>query len=468
MLAISGLLVVGVAVSVYLLDPDLSGLRPSYGSGIDPSLGSQVVRDFLADQDAAAAALSTGDASLLADRLTGNALQDVLQQISGNSSGVTRPTVSFHPESLSVLRAVDPNDPSLIIQVQEDGIKTIVNSFQNAAPSEQTVSFHGTFWMRISNGRYAIADQIIENQPAAPPLVAGIALAALGVLAIGLVAALAFRRRPQPVLAPVAVHPTVQAIASAASLAPSSPPVDEAPFADTIIRTFGGLHITHDGKDWVQALMQRPVTGFVWQRLLVGAIRDPASHPTREELARQVSPALDRETQLKRIRNVIYHGLRELPPPLRDRVLIEAQVLGFKLQGCDVDAIDLIRMSAAVAGRTMLAPTEAERAQRVLDRSDGPFLPDWEKVEDLATDRHPTRTELIKEVRELLLSKRIELALVLADTYLAGGRDGLAIGVLEPVLRDRPNRKDLADRLAAAYRSAGREAEAEALAARFA
>src|SRR5205823_5677401 len=132
-----------------------------------------------------------------------------------------------------------------------------------------------------------------------------------------------------------------------------------------VIRTFGGLHVLEGEKDWVQALDQRSVTGFVWQRLLVGAIRDPASRPSREELARQVSPAYGRDTQLKRMRNFV-QGLRDLPPALKDRILVEPQAISFRLDGSDVDAVNLLRASTLAARRQTLAPTETVWAQRVL------------------------------------------------------------------------------------------------------
>ena len=238
--------------------------------------------------------------------------------------------------------------------------------------------------------------------------------------------------------------------------------------AELVVRTFGGLHLMHGGRDWVQALEQRPVTGFVWQRLLIGAIRDPVVRPSRDELARQVSPAYGRETQLKRMRNVVYHGLPELPAVLKDRILVESQAFSFKLDGCAVDALELVKAGTALAGRKTLGPSETIWAQRVYEQSLGVFLPDFEKVEDHATDHHPTCTDLVSEVRGLLATKRADLALVLADTYFASGRSAQAIAVLEPAFREHPKRKDLADRLGAAYRDAGRDAEAQALAERFA
>jgi hypothetical protein len=465
-LVVAALLVAGAAIATYAVDPDLSGLRPSYGSGIDPGLGSRVAHDFLADQDAEAKALSTGDQSQLENHFTGNALQDVAQQITSSSSSVSLPTISFQPQSLSVIQARDPNDPSVVIEVQEDGVKTLTTSSQNAAPSEQTVNFHGNFWMRESNGRYAITDQAITNLPASP--LPNLAVVALALLAVGLAALLVIRRRSSPSPAPVPVSsakPTAHAEPAAEPLLEA---IEDAPQADLVVRTFGGLHLIHRGKDLVQALVQRPVTGFAWQRLLVGAIRDPTLHPLREDLARQVSPAMDRETQLKRMRNLIYHGFRELPAPLRDAIRVEPQALSFKLEVCEVDAVNLMKVAAVVSGRATLAPADVVRVQRVYDQTAGTFLPDFEKVEDLATVHHPTCTDLVREVRELLLAKRLGLALVLADTYLAGGRPAQAIAVLEPALREREKRKDLADRLVAAYRTAGRDAEATSLEERFA
>jgi DNA-binding SARP family transcriptional activator len=456
-LVVSAFLVAVAAVAAYLIDSDLSGVRTSLGTGISPSLGNLVVNDFLVDQDAEARALSNGDQSPLEGRYTGNALQDVVQQISGNASASPTVTVTIRPQTLSVVQARDPNDPSVVIEVQEDGIKTLTTTSQNAAPSEQTVSFHGDFWMRESNGHYLVTDQAVAVQASSP--LPAVVLAVLAFLAVGL---LVLRSRSKPAVVPAASTPFAAPVAMDGQPAFEAPPP-----AEVVVRTFGGLHVLHGGRDFVQALEQRPVTGFVWQRLLLGAIRDPASRPSREELARQVTPTLDRETQLKRMRNV-YRGLRELPATLQDRILVEPQALSFRLDGSDVDALNLLKASTVAAGRQTLAPAETTWAQRVFDTSAGTFLPDFEKVEDFATDHHPTWTEMLKETRELLATKRADLGLVLAATYLASGRSAQAIAVMEPLVREHPKRKDLADRLAAAYRSAGRDAEAKAIDDRFA
>jgi DNA-binding SARP family transcriptional activator len=439
------------------------GVRTTYGSGIDNRLGSQVQGDFLADQDAEAAALSKGDPDLISGRLTGNALQDVSQQITTAATGAP-PTVSFQAGSLTVLQAQDPIDPTLVIEVQEDGSKTVTSSAgPNSAPTEQTIGFHGDFWMRKdSSGRYLIADQKIQNLPAS--ILPAIAILAVAVVWVGLAGSLVIlRRRAKAIPAPAAAGLT--AVAAVVDAPPAYEPVDPSQGSPpgVLVRTFGGLQVHQDGRDWAGALNARPVTAFVWLRLLVAAIRDRRARPTREDLGRQASPGFDRETRLKRLRNVIHQGLRELPRAMRDRILVEPQTMSFKLDGCEVDAIDLLAISAEYAGRRLLSDHHLARAQRVLDASKGTFLPEFESVEDLATDHHPTCTDLIRDLRELLTTKRIELTMLVADSLLATHRPDPAIALLEQAFQERPERADLRARLAAAYRGVGREAEASAL-----
>jgi hypothetical protein len=466
--AVSVVLLAVVIVAVAAFGTTLLGVPTNYGDGVNPSLGAQVARDFLADQDAEANALSNGDQSALGGHLTDNALTDVVQQISNQSGSASPPAVTFHPASLTILRAPDPADPSLTIEVQEDGTKSVVSSGgPNAPPSEQTISFHGDFWLRNPGANYTIADQHIQTLPNSPLPAIGLVAAAL--LIVGAVTILLRRRgglRPSVERAPSSV--------SAPVLAQNDTPTDraaiEAPKAAPrmIVTTFGGLHIRERGQDWAGALMSRPVTGFVWLRLLVAAIRNPDSTVGRDEVARQASPRQSRDVQLKRLRNVIAKGLPPMPAALRDRILVMPESMGFVLDGCEVDAIELITASAVSTGRRDLSPSESARLQRVLSACQGTFLSEFDSIEDLATDRHPTCTELIRELRESLTNKRVDLSLLLADAHLHAGQPAQAITVLEPALSDRSERKDLADRLATAYRETGREAEAKALEARFA
>jgi hypothetical protein len=466
--AVSIVVLAVVIVAVAALGTTLLGVPTTYGNGVDPGLGALVARDFLADQDAEATALSNGDQSVLGGHLTDSALTDVVQQISNQSgTGSSPQAVTFHPASLTILRAQDPADPSLTIEVQEDGTKSVVTSGgPDAAPTEQTISFHGDFWLRNPAGNYTIADQHIQTLPSSP--LPAIALVVAALLVVGLATVLVRRRgglRPAVQPAHALPAPVVMQTDTSPDREALEPPTS---VAQMVVTTFGGLHIRQGGQDWAGALMSRPVTGFVWLRLLVAAVRNPATSVSREEVARQASPGLSRDVQLKRLRNVIAKGLREMPAVLRDRILVMPESMSFVLDGCEVDAIELITASAASMGHGELTPSQTARLQRVLSACQGTFLSEFDAIEDLATDRHPTCTDLVRELRESLTNKRVDLALLLADSHLRAGRPAQAITVLEPALSDRRERKDLASRLATAYRGAGREAEAKALDARYA
>jgi len=452
MYGLSAIILAGVVITTAAFG---LGVRVAYGSGIDSRLGSQVERDFVGDQNAEATALSNSDPSAISRRLTGNALEDVSQRISNQTATGSAPTVNFQAGSLTILRAPDPIDPSLLIEVQEDGTEIVTPSAGPiSAPSQKTINFHGDFWLRKdASGRYLIADQSIQNQPSSN--LPSLALMAVTLVWIGLAALLVRRRRLQVIPAPVP-----DGLAAAVAAVAQAPPAYEPIEAAVVIRTFGGLQLHQDDKEWASALKGRSVTAFIWLRLLLAAIRDPNARPSRDELGRQAAPGRDRETQLKLMRNVIYQGLPELPPALRDRILVEPQVMSFKLDGCDIDAINLLRISAECAGRSVLALSQLARVRRAIDATAGVFLPQFEPVEDIATDRHPTCTDLIREQRDLLAGKRLELIVWLADSYMATNRPAEAIAILEPALTGQPTRDDLRARLAAAYNRAGRGAEA--------
>jgi hypothetical protein len=459
---ISALILVGVVITTVAFG---LGVRIAYGSGIGGKLGSQVERDFLGDQNAEATALSSSDPSAISRRLTGNALEDVNQQISDQTAPGAAATVSFQPASLTVMKAQDSIDPSLVIEVQEDGTKTITTSAgPNSVPTQQTISFHGNFWLRQdASGRYLIADQSIQNQPSSN--LPAFALMAVALVWIGLAALLVRRRQLRPLPAPVSDGLTA-VLAAVAYTPPAYEPTEAVvgPPHAVVIRTFGGLRLEQDGQDWAADLKARPVTAFIWLRLLLAAIHDPYRRPSRDELGRQASPGYDRENQLKQMRNIVYK-LRELPPALRDRIRVEPQVMSFKEDGCDIDAINLLRISAECAGRSVLALSQLARVRRAIDAAAGVFLPEFESVEDIATDHHPTCGDLIREQRDLLAAKRLELIVWLADSYTATNRPAEAIAILEPALANQSGRDDLRARLAAAYsraEAAGLEAKQRA------
>ena len=455
-LAVSALILAGVIVATEVFG---LSVRTTYGSGINNSLGSQVVRDFLVDQDAEAAALSKSDEALLTNRLSDSAISDVIQQIHTQAEAGGSPAVTFQPSSITVLRAQDPSDPTLLVELQEEGTKTVTTTAgSNSAPTQDAISFHGDFWLRLNSGRYTIADQNIQIEPIS--YMPQIALALVGLVWVGLATVLVRRTRATPAAEPAPGLPALPGPAVESPLAHegSGPP------ARVVVRTFGGLQVLQDGKDWAADLNARSVMGFVWRRVLLAAVQDRMATITRDEVSRQANPGFDRETQLKRLRNLLHQGLRELPEPLRSRIVVEPQVLRFELDDCAVDAVELLVASADHAGRAVVSQAQAVRIKSVVEASRGLFMPEFETVEDLATDHHPTCTELIRGLREQLTTKRIDLILLLANTFLEDKRPGEAVALLEPVMRDQPSRNDLVERLATAYRASGRETEARGLA----
>jgi hypothetical protein len=435
------------------------GVRTSYGSGIDSALGNQMTHDFLADQEAEAAALSRSDQSLLDNRLSDSALADVIQQIR-NQSSTSPPTVAFQPSSIAVLRAQDPNDPTLLIEIQEDGTKTVTSAGgANSAPSETDLAFHGNFWLRNSGGRYTIADQQIQTLPTS--YLSQIALVVVALLWVALAYVLYRRTRPRLVWQP-------SAAAGTTSLA-SDPPVDfdrfepAGPEPKSTIRTFGGLQVLEDGKDWAPSLGGRQVMAFVWRRVLLAPFEDPAAGVARDVVARQAYPSVEREYQLARLRTVLNQGLRELPAPLRRRIIQEPKVLRFNLEDCSVDAMDLIKLANDWGSLKTISPIQAATARRVVAASKGTFLPEFESVDDLVTSGHPTCTGLISDLRAKLAERRARLVAVLGRTYLAGRRQDLAVNLLEPAVEDDHSADTtLRDLLAEAHRASGREADARA------
>ena len=438
------------------------GVRTTYGSGIDPALGAQVTRDFLADQDAEAAALSKSDQTLLNNRLSDSALADVIQQIQSQASA-NPPTVTYQPASITVLRSQDPSDPSLVIEVQEDGTKTVTASGgPNSAPSQSDLSFHGNFWLRRSGYHYTIADQDIETLPTSYLPQTALVVVALVWVALAYV----LYRRTRPTSLSQAAGITVPPARA------SEPPVDfervepAQPEAKTVIRTFGGLQVMEGGEDWAPALSGRQVMAFLWRRVLLAAFEDPAASVSREKVARQAYPSVEREYQLGRVRTVVNQGLPELPLPLRTRIIAEPKVLRFNLDSCTVDALELLKLADDWGRLDRLSPNQAATARRVIGFSRGTFLPEFESVDNLVTSGRPTCTELIKNLREKLNERRAPLVAVLGRTYIGGRRPELAVALLETATQDHPADAQLRELLAEAYRASGREADARSTAVR--
>jgi hypothetical protein len=155
-----------------------------------------------------------------------------------------------------------------------------------------------------------------------------------------------------------------------------------------------------------------------------------------------------------------------LAPILADRILDDGEALEFDLDGCWVDAVELIRLSRESAGDPELrtSPLRTE-VGAVLDVARGPFLEFWEELEARASeaDSESVTQVVIDEVRGRLERCRVDLLLAMAKHSLWRNEALEAIPFLEEALALRPDRDDVAESLIAAYERSGRESEARAL-----
>ena len=106
---------------------------------------------------------------------------------------------------------------------------------------------------------------------------------------------------------------------------------------------------------------------------------------------------------------MLNQGLIELPAPLRSRIIAEPKVLRFNLEGCAVDALELLKLADDWGRLEVISPHQAATARRVIGASRGTFLPEFESVDNLVTSGRPTCTELIKNLRDKLTDRRARL-----------------------------------------------------------
>src|SRR5437763_1702592 len=113
-----------------------------------------VLRDFHADQAALAQALAQGDAAPLAGDWTGNALQTAEQEVGRGAA-----TRTLQEQSVEVLQAADPNDPSVTTEVhQVAAVTTSTTSAQGSQETRGPDQVEGRYWLRKVDGRWAITD----------------------------------------------------------------------------------------------------------------------------------------------------------------------------------------------------------------------------------------------------------------------------------------------------------------------
>jgi DNA-binding SARP family transcriptional activator len=223
------------------------------------------------------------------------------------------------------------------------------------------------------------------------------------------------------------------------------------------IETLGKIRLCADGEDFAPRLLHRPAQAASWLYLLARQAHRPGDRLIRGVFADEMFPGLSPDQQRRKVRQRLADMNRDLPRPLR-RMAVEGEYLGLDLTACDLDVRRVL--DVAMAARTIdvddpLATPTAETVAWALRASAQEFLPGWEEIERRATDGRSGMGEIVTAVRDQVLAAHLSLLETLADARMERHQPAEAIPHLEEALRRRPERGELAHKLAAAYERAG-------------
>src|SRR5260370_984207 len=152
---------------------------------------------------------------------------------------------------------------------------------------------------------------------------------------------------------------------------------------------------------------------------------------------------------------------RDLPEALTSRLLTDRTHLSLDLSKCSIDIVRLQELAKqCMAKDGMLTSDLAAEAGRVLDETDGEFLPDWEEIAKETNGGRGAAAEYLRALREIAETARIELRGGLATNPSARQEPRKAIPLLEQALERQPEREALARKLRAAYLETGQHVRA--------
>jgi DNA-binding SARP family transcriptional activator len=231
------------------------------------------------------------------------------------------------------------------------------------------------------------------------------------------------------------------------------------------IRTFGRIELRQAGQDYAPELLRKKVLAFIWLYLFVRGLFEPGGRVDRGAFCEEFAPGLSPERQRKRVRDRLDDMFnRDLPKALTSRLVTDRTQLSLDLSKCSIDVLRLQELAKqCVAKHGMLTGDLAAEASRILDETEGEFLPDWEEIEKETTGGRGAAAEYVRALRELAETARVELMGALAANYMARQDPRKAIPLLEQALERQPEREDLARKLRAAYLETGQHARAAEL-----
>ncbi len=160
---------------------------------------------------------------------------------------------------------------------------------------------------------------------------------------------------------------------------------------------------------------------FIWLYLFVRALLEPDGRVKRVAFAEEVSPGLSPTKQNKRLRNRIDDMLkRELPTALSSRLVVDRNEIGIDLSNCSIDIARLQEVARLCTDKHgMLTGDLIAEAHRMLDETEGEFLPGWDAIETETNGGRGAAREYVRSLRELSETARVDLMGALAANHIA-------------------------------------------------
>jgi hypothetical protein len=393
--------------------------------------------------------------------VTGNSLQELEQEIADDRSRGVRLRTEVHATSTEILTDGDPNDPSVTVKIHQVGTyhQDTLGLSGDVATSSQDIPFDNSYWLRQVGGRYAITDVLraavaVESTGLGLLWLIGLGVAIV-LIALGFLALQRRGGRPSVSAPPAPADAQRDSTTAAANLAWVGPGDKAGGILG--IRTIGAFQLWWRGENLAPAIVGRPSTGFLWLRLLVAAIDNPAAQLPRDDAREELSPRVDPKSQQGRLRQLIQE-FKALPPVLRDRMIVSRLVLRFDLEGCAIDAIEILKLGRELRG---VDPGRLAYASSALASVSGLFLPGWKDALAKATDVDSPATELVAELGQRLDIARADILVAIGDDLMGRHEHDPAVEAFQGALGLREERQDIAVKLEAALLAAGRQGEAK-------
>jgi DNA-binding SARP family transcriptional activator len=228
------------------------------------------------------------------------------------------------------------------------------------------------------------------------------------------------------------------------------------------IRTFGRIELRQAGQDYAPVLIGKPVLAYIWLYLFVRGLLEPEGRVDRGAFADEYSPGLSPERQRKRLRDRLGDMFkRDLPTVLSSRLIADRTELRLDLSRCSIDIFHLQGLAKQCTAKYgMLSGDLAAEAGRILEETEGEFLPDWEEIEKETNGGRGGAAEYVRTLRQVADTARVDIMGALAANHLARQEPRRAIPLLEQALERQPQREDLARKLRAAYLETGQHLRA--------